>query len=89
MTGRKPGLGRGLESLIPSSPQTTTEASSGQTGVDGNSGMFGLIRPDGSVRDRLPVTLDEMRSLYADMVEARTYDTKSIANRRPRRSDAF
>jgi 2-oxoisovalerate dehydrogenase E1 component alpha subunit len=34
------------------------------------------------VRDRLPITLDEMRALYADMVEARTYDTKSIAMQR-------
>jgi pyruvate dehydrogenase E1 component alpha subunit len=44
--------------------------------------MFGLINPDGSVRDRLPVTLEEMKSLYADMVEARTYDTKSMAMQR-------
>lgn len=44
--------------------------------------MFGLIEPDGSVRDRLPITLEEMKALYADMVEARTYDTKSMAMQR-------
>lgn len=50
--------------------------------MDGTAVMFNLINSDGSVRDRLPVTLDEMKSLYADMVEARTYDTKSIAMQR-------
>jgi pyruvate dehydrogenase E1 component alpha subunit len=44
--------------------------------------MFGLVNPDGSVRDRLPVTLEETKSLYADMVEARVFDTKSIAMQR-------
>lgn len=44
--------------------------------------MFGLINPDGTVRDRLPITLEEMKALYADMVEARTYDTKSMAMQR-------
>ena len=44
--------------------------------------MFGLIDPEGTVRDRLPVTLEEMRALYADMVEARVYDTKSMAMQR-------
>lgn len=44
--------------------------------------MFSLINPDGTVRDRLPVTLEETRSLYADMVEARAYDHKSIAMQR-------
>jgi pyruvate dehydrogenase E1 component alpha subunit len=44
--------------------------------------MFSLLSPDGTVRDRLPITLEEMRALYADMVEARTYDTKSIAMQR-------
>lgn len=44
--------------------------------------MFSLINPDGTVRDRLPITLDEMKALYADMVEARTYDTKSMAMQR-------
>ncbi len=44
--------------------------------------MFGLINPDGSVRDRLPITVDEMKALYADMVEARTFDSKSMAMQR-------
>jgi pyruvate dehydrogenase E1 component alpha subunit len=44
--------------------------------------MFNLINPDGSVRDRLPITLDEMKDLYAAMVEARTYDDKSMAMQR-------
>ena len=44
--------------------------------------MFQLIGPDGSVRDRLPLTLEEMRGLYADMVEARVFDRKSIAMQR-------
>jgi pyruvate dehydrogenase E1 component alpha subunit len=34
------------------------------------------------VRARLPVTPDDLRALYADMVEARTYDTKSMAMQR-------
>ena len=44
--------------------------------------MFRLLNPDGTVRDRLPVTLDEMKELYADMVEARLFDTKSMALQR-------
>ena len=44
--------------------------------------MFSLINADGTVRDRLPITLDEMRRLYADMVEARTYDHKCMALQR-------
>lgn len=44
--------------------------------------MFNLIDPDGSVPDGLPITLDELKALYADMVEARVYDTKSIAMQR-------
>ena len=44
--------------------------------------MFSLIKPDGTVRDRLPVTVAELKSLYADMVEARTYDHKSMAMQR-------
>ena len=82
MTVRKPGLGRGLEALIPTAPQKTTDSVSGQTGDEANPGMYGLVNPDGSVRDRLPITLDEMKGLYADMVEARTYDTKSMAMQR-------
>ncbi|HEY4607258.1 MAG TPA: pyruvate dehydrogenase (acetyl-transferring) E1 component subunit alpha [Acidimicrobiia bacterium] len=44
--------------------------------------MFSLINPDGSVRDRLPITLEEMRGLYADMVEARAYDHKGMVMQR-------
>ncbi len=41
--------------------------------------MYSLISPDGSVSDRLPLTLEQMKGLYADMLEARTYDRKSNA----------
>ena len=82
MSTRKPGLGRGLESLIPSAAPKTTDSVPGKLDVDGSPAMFGLINPDGSVRDRLPITLDEMKGLYTDMVEARTYDTKSMAMQR-------
>jgi pyruvate dehydrogenase E1 component alpha subunit len=44
--------------------------------------MFSLINPDGTVRDRLSLTLEEMRGLYSDMVEARTYDDKCMAMQR-------
>ncbi len=44
--------------------------------------MFNLINADGTVRDRLPVTLDETKALYDDMVEARVYDEKSMAMQR-------
>ena len=44
--------------------------------------MLTLISPDGTVGDRLPITLEEMRQLYADMVEARTYDHKCMAMQR-------
>lgn len=44
--------------------------------------MFSLINPDGSVRGRLPITVDEMKLLYADMVEARVFDDKSMAMQR-------
>ncbi len=44
--------------------------------------MFNLIRPDGTVRDRLPVTLEDLKGLYADMVEARSYDDKCMAMQR-------
>ena len=80
MTSRKSGLGRGLDALIP-----TGNASGGsvrQTQENVGSAMFSLLSPDGTVRDRLPITLEEMKALYADMVEARTYDTKSIAMQR-------
>lgn len=82
MSSRKPGLGRGLEALIPPAPKTKGAGSSGQTQPDGNSSIFGLVNPDGSVRDRLPITVEDMRGLYADMVEARTYDEKSMAMQR-------
>lgn len=82
MSTRKPGLGRGLEALIPTAPQETTDNPSHQTGDDATPDMYGLVNPDGSVRDRLPITLDEMKGLYADMVEARTYDAKSMAMQR-------
>lgn len=82
MSSRKPGLGRGLEALIPPAPEPKGAGSSGQTQPDGNSSIFGLVNPDGSVRDRLPITVEDMRGLYADMVEARTYDEKSMAMQR-------
>ena len=44
--------------------------------------MFSLVKPDGTVRDRLSVTADEMKGLYADMVEARVFDHKSTAMQR-------
>lgn len=79
MSSRKPGLGRGLESLIPTQVAPTSSPTIGKNSADEEPAVFGLIDPDGTVRDRLPVTLDEMRQIYADMVEARTYDEKSIA----------
>ncbi len=44
--------------------------------------MFSLVNPDGSVRGRLPITLEQTRELYSQMVEARTYETKSMAMQR-------
>ena len=44
--------------------------------------MLSMINIDGTVSDRLPITLEEMRRLYADMVEARTYDHKCMAMQR-------
>lgn len=44
--------------------------------------MFNLINPDGTVRDRLPVTLEETKVLYTEMVEARVFDEKSMAMQR-------
>jgi pyruvate dehydrogenase E1 component alpha subunit len=66
--------------LIPTASGEATLSVIGQT--SGDDSMFSLINPDGSVRDRLPLTLDEMKALYADMVEARTYDDKSMAMQR-------
>jgi pyruvate dehydrogenase E1 component alpha subunit len=80
VSSRKSGLGRGLDALIPTS--AASGAVTRQTSRDEATTMFGLLNPDGTVRDRLPITLDEMKALYADMVEARTYDTKSIAMQR-------
>jgi len=80
VSSRKSGLGRGLDALIPTSAASATVGR--QTQRDDGTPMFGLINPDGTVRDRLPITLDEMKALYADMVEARTYDTKSMAMQR-------
>ena len=82
MSSRKSGLGRGLDALIPTALGTTSGTVTRQTQNDDGTHMFGLINPDGSVRDRLPITLEEMKALYADMVEARMYDTKSIAMQR-------
>lgn len=83
MSSRKSGLGRGLDALIPPAPGTTSLVLTRQTqGDDGGLAMFGLINPDGSVRDRLPITVDEMKLLYADMVEARVFDAKSMAMQR-------
>lgn len=81
MSSRKPGLGRGLEALIPMASQTTNDQVR-ETPANGANDMFRLIEPDGSVLDRLPVTLEEMRALYADMVEARIFDQKSMAMQR-------
>ena len=81
MSSRKSGLGRGLDALIPTGGPTSVPVTR-QTESDEGGVMFSLINPDGSVRDRLPITLDEMKALYADMVEARTYDSKSIAMQR-------
>lgn len=82
MSSRKPGLGKGLEALIPGASWKTTNGSIRETQGNGANEMFRLIEPDGSVLDRLPVTLEEMRGLYADMVEARIFDTKSMAMQR-------
>ncbi len=78
---RRTGLGRGLEALIPTEgplPGSNPDRPDRSGGEE----PFRLINPDGSVRARLPVTVDDLRALYADMVEARTYDTKSIAMQR-------
>lgn len=71
MSPRKAGLGRGLEALIPTEPRDRDP--------DERYPIFGLVNPDGTVRERLPITLEEMRALYADMVEARAFDEKCTA----------
>jgi pyruvate dehydrogenase E1 component alpha subunit len=81
VSSRKSGLGRGLDALIPTAGPTSGAATR-QTRENDRPAMFGLINPDGSVRDRLPITVDEMKTLYADMVEARSFDTKSMAMQR-------
>jgi pyruvate dehydrogenase E1 component alpha subunit len=53
-----------------------------QTPVNETTQVFSLINPDGSVHDRLPITVEEIQALYADMVEARVFDTKVIALQR-------
>ena len=80
MSSRKSGLGRGLDALIPTDAAFTVPAR--QTQRDEGLSMFRLLNPDGTVRDRLPVTVDEMKELYAEMVEARAFDTKSMALQR-------
>jgi 2-oxoisovalerate dehydrogenase E1 component alpha subunit len=82
VSSRKTGLGRGLEALIPTEAETTSTGSYGQTSSDDRGRMFNLINPDGTVRDRLPVTLEQTKSLYAEMVEARVFDDKSMAMQR-------
>ena len=44
--------------------------------------MFSLVKADGTVADRLSITIEEMKSLYAAMVEARTFDHKSTVMQR-------
>lgn len=48
-----------------------------ETSVDEVTPIFGLVNRDGSAKHRLPVTAEELRSLYAEMVEARCFDTVS------------
>lgn len=47
----------------------------GVTSVDEVPPIFGLVNWDGSPNGRLPLTAEELRSLYADMIEARRFDT--------------
>lgn len=83
MSSRKSGLGRGLDALIPTNGTDNASAAfARQTLRDDGPKMFSLLNSDGSVKDRLPITLEEMRALYSDMVEARTYDSKSMAMQR-------
>lgn len=82
MATRKTGLGRGLDTLLPVEGAITLDSIFGQTRADETATLFNLINPDGSVVARLPLTLEEMRALYADMVEARSYDRKSMAMQR-------
>ena len=79
MTARKSGLGRGLDALIPN--RKTSDPAIDQNRNGGERGLFTVIDADGTA-DELPIGIGELKSLYADMVEARTYDTKSIAMQR-------
>lgn len=54
-----------------------TEPEPSMTPVDETTPIFGLVNWDGSANDRLPVTAEELRSLYAEMIEARCFDTVS------------
>ena len=40
--------------------------------------MFSLVDPDGTVRDRLPITMEKLRGFYSAMVEAREYDRRGM-----------
>jgi len=51
--------------------------------------MISSINRDGTVRDRLSITLDGMRAFYADMVEARTYDHMCMVMQQQRRPAAY
>ncbi|MDX1468801.1 MAG: pyruvate dehydrogenase (acetyl-transferring) E1 component subunit alpha [Acidimicrobiia bacterium] len=44
--------------------------------------MLSFVRPDGTTADDLPIEVEVVRDLYARMVEARTYDDKSMAMQR-------
>ena len=52
------------------------------TAEEADTTPYCLINPDGSVNERLPITREDLQELYADMVEARAYDTKSSALQR-------
>ncbi len=80
MSARKSGLGRGLDALIPN--RNAADEANDQNLPRGEHHVHKLIRPDGTAVDELPISSDQLRSLYADMVEARAYDTKSIAMQR-------
>jgi pyruvate dehydrogenase E1 component alpha subunit len=81
VSSRKPGLGRGLEALLPGPNRSAYSSIKGETPSHGGGGdaTFNLIDPDGTVHDRLPITLENLKALYADMVEARIFDEKSTA----------
>ena len=80
MSRRRPGLGRGLDALIPRGGGALGD-SDAENVLDAAS-LFCLINTDGSVNERLPISLEDLRGLYADMVEARVFDTKAAAMQR-------